>query len=444
MRSPSTAALVLLGTVTAQAQPELHLDEAVQTALRNQPQILQATANVNAAVGRREQARAALLPQLNGTASASRVHGSSFTVSTIGTPVDPSTQAPNVVGSAPVASGRSNATSNRFVVGVGASAVLWDLGAIELLRAAHRSVDAERAQQKATQLQVVLAVRTAFFAARAQRDLIAVARENVENTLLHQRQIEGFVRAGTNPQIDLARVVTDVANAQVQSLNAGNAGLLAQARLHQAMGVGRDPREVADDQLPAAADEDAPLDALVQEALENRPELKSLMLQREAQAFNVAAARADFVPVVSASGSVSEVGDALNDLGPTWSFGATLSWRIFQGGLTLGQIHEAEAGAQSLLAQHQLEQFQVQLEVESAQLNLKAGKSVLEASNRVVTQAQVLLRLAERRYEVGLGNVIELSDAQISYTTARAQQVQAQFNLSTARAQLLAALGRTR
>jgi len=58
-----------------------------------------------------------------------------------------------------------------------------------------------------------------------------------------------------------------------------------------------------------------------------------------------------------------------------------------------------------------------------------------------VTNARERLRLAEGRYAAGVGSPIELGDAQLALTTAQAQAVQAQYNLSSARADLLAALG---
>ena len=52
------------------------------------------------------------------------------------------------------------------------------------------------------------------------------------------------------------------------------------------------------------------------------------------------------------------------------------------------------------------------------------------------------LRLAEGRYETGVGSIIELGDAQIALTAAGQQNVQAEYGLSQARAQLVKALGR--
>jgi outer membrane protein len=61
-----------------------------------------------------------------------------------------------------------------------------------------------------------------------------------------------------------------------------------------------------------------------------------------------------------------------------------------------------------------------------------------------LTNARQRLRLAEGRYQSGIGTVIELGDAQLALTAAAAQRVQADYTLSSSRgAQLLHALGRS-
>jgi outer membrane protein len=65
------------------------------------------------------------------------------------------------------------------------------------------------------------------------------------------------------------------------------------------------------------------------------------------------------------------------------------------------------------------------------------------AVDDALVSAREQLRLAEQRYATGVGNIIELVDAQVAYTSAAAQVVQARYGLATARAQLLAALGRS-
>ena len=83
----------------------------------------------------------------------------------------------------------------------------------------------------------------------------------------------------------------------------------------------------------------------------------------------------------------------------------------------------------------------MQLDVEAALLAVRASKASVAAIAEAVTSAGEQLRLAEGRYRTGLGNAIELSDSQQAFSAARAQAVQAQFNLAGARAQLSIALG---
>jgi outer membrane protein len=84
----------------------------------------------------------------------------------------------------------------------------------------------------------------------------------------------------------------------------------------------------------------------------------------------------------------------------------------------------------------------VRFEVENALLAVRRAKSEIDAAQEALVNAQEQLRLAEGRYQTGVGNIIELGDAQVPVTRAAAQKVQADFDLATARAQLLHALGR--
>jgi len=81
--------------------------------------------------------------------------------------------------------------------------------------------------------------------------------------------------------------------------------------------------------------------------------------------------------------------------------------------------------------------------VQQAWLAVRANKASMAASQEALVNAKEQLRLAEGRYNAGTGSVIELGDAQVAATNAAAQVVQADYNLATARAQLLAAMGRS-
>jgi outer membrane protein len=132
----------------------------------------------------------------------------------------------------------------------------------------------------------------------------------------------------------------------------------------------------------------------------------------------------------------------LDSLTPSWAIGAQLLWPIFQGGITKGVVHTAEANLSYADAALEAERLQVRFDVLQAVLTLRATKVAIDASREALVNAREQLRLAEGRYQSGVGSIIELGDAQIAATNAAAQVVQADFNLATARAQLLTALGR--
>jgi len=290
---------------------------------------------------------------------------------------------------------------------------------------------------------VLLNVRKAFFTARADRALVEVAQKTLANEAKHMAQVQGFVTAGTHAEIDLAQERSNLANDRVQLITAQNNYAVARSQLNQAMGVvGTLDYEVADEEIGKLPGEDESTDSMMPQALANRPEILTLEKQRESEQLTVRSIRGAYGPSLYATGNASEAGYSLSGLYPTWSVGALLSWPIFQGGLTTGQIHQAEANVDATDAQLATEKLQVRVDVETALLGVRAAKASIDAANDALTNARELLRQAEGQYTAGVGTIIQLSDSQVTLTNAEAQVVQAQFNLATARAQLLTAMGR--
>jgi outer membrane protein len=103
--------------------------------------------------------------------------------------------------------------------------------------AARRTLEAQRFNETTARMQVLLNVRRAYFGARANRELVDVARETLEGQQIHLQQVQGFVSVGTQPQIALAQQKAAVANAQVQLITAQNNYDTARAQLNQAAGI---------------------------------------------------------------------------------------------------------------------------------------------------------------------------------------------------------------
>jgi len=424
-----TAALAAVLLLAAGAGPILTLDEAVTLARQGQPALRQARAATAVAEARRGEALSGFLPRLDADLGYQRF----------------STNLPGAAG-APARPESWDSTS-RLTASATASMVVWDFGAtLGRYQSASALATSQLASERATTAQVLLEVRTAFFAARARKDLVAVAEETLANQEAHLVQVQGFVTVGTRPEIDLAQARTDRANAEVSRIGAVASYQTAKAQLNQAMGVEATTGfDVADDQLPEVAGEDAALEALVEEALRARPEVAAVEAQLRAQEAAVSAARGGWFPSLGLSAGMNNVGQALSGPDATWNWnaGATLSWNLFQGGMTSSLVREAEAGVESVRAQLASLRLQVRLDLERARFAVSSARAKLVATGEALASARERLRLSVGRYLAGSGSALEQSDAQLQVTLASAQKVGAQYELSSARAQLLVALGRS-
>ncbi|MEO8875175.1 MAG: TolC family protein [Polyangiaceae bacterium] len=420
-------------TAAAPATQALSLADAERAALAQQPQIIAAHAQTNAADARAREARSPLLPQVLGTAEYLRETGNFA-------------PRPGAVPGATAATSSSLTNSfNYWAFGVTANQLIYDFGQTwGRYKSAEATTEAQRAAEKALRLQILFAVRHAYYNAWAQKALVGVAKETLDDQERHLVQIRGFVLAGTNPEIDLAQGKTVVANAQVALINAQNNYAVAKAQLNQAAGLFTQTQyDVGNEEPAPLTDEDAGLEALVRSAVAARPELAQVEKQREAQEKTLRAAKGAYGPSLSATAGINENGVALDGLVPNWDVGILLSWPIFQGGLTKATVDEQSATLQYVESQKNVELLQIRLDVETARLAVRAAKSSIGAANEALTNGREQLRLADARYATGVGSIIELNDAQVAYANAEAQVVQARFGLATARAQLLAALGRT-
>jgi outer membrane protein len=425
--------------VATGAQRVITLAEIERSALQLQPSLLVAKANTNAAWAQADQARAPLLPQVTGTASYTRETGNFA-------------PRPGAIPSATTSTTTVSPNNSLFATsydywqfGLTANQLIYDFGQTgEKYSAAKLNADSQRLTEQTTKLSILLNVRKAYFNARANKELVDVAKETLDDQNKHLVQVQGMVQVGTQPPIALAQQKASVANALVQLITAQNNYETAKAQLNQAAGLAQGTEyDVSDEDTGPLPDEDQPLETLVAKAIAARPEIAALVRQRDANEATLSSAKGGYGPSIGATAGVTDIGVNLSQLVPNWDVGVGVTWPLFQGGLTKGLVRQAEAQIDGVNAQKSLEELQVRLDVDSARLAVRAAKATIGAVDDALNSAREQLRLAEQRYSTGVGNIIELTDAQVQYTTAAAQVVQARYGLASARAQLLAALGRT-
>jgi len=170
-------------------------------------------------------------------------------------------------------------------------------------------------------------------------------------------------------------------------------------------------------------------------AYDNRPELRSLRAQEEAQSQRIGALERDYLPKVTGTGNYIWSGPTY-PLRESWNFGASVNLSIFNGGLTTAQVGEAKATLRNLQFTEDAQRQNITLEVNQALLNVSQATESVRVADKGLQQARENLALAEGRYATGVGAIIELTDAQTSLASAEANRVQALVNRRTAVASL--------
>lgn len=400
------------------ARPVVTLLGALKTADALQPSLRAAHASLEAAEARADEAYTPMLPQVS--------MGSGYA-------------------QGPQRSAFGNAGGNSFGANLSADQLLYAFGAdMDKWRAASSLGAAEAASERTARELAHLNVRTAYFSARSALVMAQVSERALTNQQRHLDEVTGFVAAGTRPSIDRVTAQRDVANARVQLINADNTYELAKAQLNQAMGVESSTDfDVANDTMSPVAGEDQPLDPMLNEAQQNRPEFAAMRAQELSERWTLRAIKSGNMPSLHLTTGLGEVGSQLHGIGTNWDAGVTMAWPLFAGGVTQAQQHEAEANLASLRAQADTLRQQVRLELERARLSVQAEKVAVVAAAESVRSAREQLSLAEGRYAAGVGSILEWGDSQLALVTAEAQEVQENFKLASARAQLIKALGRS-
>ena len=264
-------------------------------------------------------------------------------------------------------------TFPQWFAGLTASQLVYDFGeTINRWKAARVAADAADESTHTTEAQVAYNARSAFFTARAAKDLVGVARDTLANQEKHLAQVTGFVEVGTHPEIDLSQAKADRATAQLQLINAENNYAVAKAMLNMAMGVERSvDYDLSDEELPPVEGEDAQVEALIDVAKQSRPEMANLRLNLQSQELGLRSARDMYWPNLGLAGTANDSGPYLDRTNWNFSGVVTLSVPLLQGGAIDAQIHQAQGQVVQAQAQLETERQQVRLDVEQARLGIR-------------------------------------------------------------------------
>jgi outer membrane protein TolC len=400
----------------------LDLDRCIQIALLKQPSIISSYYTVEVNRSRVGQAQSNYYPQIAASGAYSRYSSPGILTE---------------VNSTLYSTGAFNQYSN----GLTLSQNIYDFGKTSSqVKMQRLNLDSASSDLETSKVQIVLNVKQAYYGVLQAARNRAVAEESVRQYQQHLEQARGFFNVGTKPRYDVITAEVNLSNAKLNLITADNALKIARVNLNNAMGVPDAPAYTVEDTLAFNKYELTLEDALTR-AMANRPDIRSLILRRQAAEENVLFAKTGYYPALTGSAAYNWQGETGVPLQNEWNVGVAVSFPIFNGFLTKHQVEEAEANLNVARANEEVLRQSVVLDVQQSYLNLKQYEDSIATADLAVSQATENLDIANGRYAAGVGNPIEVTDAQVTYSNAKLEYIQALTNYNVAHASLLKAMG---
>lgn len=267
-----------------------------------------------------------------------------------------------------------------------------------------------------------------------------VAVQDVASRRLLVRQAEARFDAGLVSRVDVDFARASLAESQVRLMQAQSDILTAFAGLDQALGVDRNVTWDLDDirqdvvlKEPATSVEDD-----VQQALRQRPEMQALEVREKAVHQQALAFQADEKPFVrmAVTGGDLNVSHANLNQDHTYAGGLMFSWPMYTGGQVQGEVSEALHQASAVRAQEDVEAQAIRRQVTQDRLQLATLLQSAPAYEELVRRSRDLLKLAQERYAAGLGNLLEIQEAEAENLTAENNMARLYYSIATTRAAL--------
>ena len=326
----------------------------------------------------------------------------------------------------------------RAAGGVVVSQLITDFGrTTNLVSSANLAAKAEDQNAAATKEQILLAVDQAFYSALQAHAVLAVAQQTVSARQTVSDQVEALFKSKLKSQLDFSFASVNLAQAKLLLLDAENNENAALATLSMVLGYSKTQNFQLVEDTTAVNSPPGNVDDLISQAFAIRPEILSLEFQyQSAQKFHTAE-RDLFFPDIRAVGAVGDT-PVRNPVLSNWygAVGVNVEIPLFNGFLFSARSREASLREQAASDRLLDLRNRIARDVRTSWLNANAVYERVGVTQQLLDQANLALDLAQTRYKLGLGSIVELSQAQLQQTQAQISNAQAGYDYRLALAVL--------
>jgi outer membrane protein TolC len=409
----------------------LTLDKALRFAVENNFEVQTAKEKIERQSGVRIEARSARLPSIDVISAASQVDTEKL---------------PNF-------GGQTFGSRYSWSIDLRVSQQLFTGGRNSALHERARLLeDAARFDLQTVINDVLLRVREKFLSVLVAREQVRVQELNLKLLEEELASEKNRFDAGTVSQFNVLRAEVALANARTPLIQAREDLKLAHQELRQIMGKEYGEQETMEDLVEIEGElKFIPSEIDLRSALSTaqlfRPELKRLALQKDADRELVTATKAEFFPTISAYGGYgvekTPFSDDFDDSQRGWMAGVESRWNLFNSLGTKGRLKQAKSELTLTRLNERETKLGIDTEVRRSFALLVEARERVQASRKVVDQAEESLRLVKARLEAGSAIQLEVLDSQVALLEARKNEIQALYDYNIGLSRLYKSMGQS-
>ena len=333
--------------------------------------------------------------------------------------------------------------SESLSTGLSASLPLYSGKRLEsAIKSAELGIDISKLEFSKAQDDLIYQVVTAYVNALENLATSQVDLETEKNLMEHEKMIAAQFDAGAKAKIDLLRAQVETSNALQDAARSHATYEVALTNLAALMSTDSIANLTVEDFETHLKLDD--VEKYLSEAEEKRFDLKADALRIEQGELSVTSAKSGWLPEVSAS-----VGTDLSGVSRTWKFtpdasaGLSASWNIFDSGVTRAAVESAKVEVERLKLALNADLDTAHEDVVTAHKNLRIALLRMTTTQKTVELAEEERFIATERYNVGEGILLDVLDAEVALSTAKKNNVSARYDVMRYSFDLAHAIGDT-
>lgn len=284
---------------------------------------------------------------------------------------------------------------------------------------ARKTYEAAENTMQANINDVVYQVKNSYYNLLYLQQQVEVYEDSVLQYQIHLKQAQAYYDIGSKAKIDVTTAAYNLDNTKLTLITARNSVDNGFASLTNAMGVPDFEAFSIKDRLDKKK-YDIDFESAFETASLARPELLASKKKMEGSKLLIKSTKVAFLPDVKAFGNYTQGGK--NPTGDdSYQIGAQMAYANVNLYLLKKQVDEAKLAYQKDLADYETQRQKVYLDVKQAYIQLRNAQQSIPVARSSMNMAKEQYDLASGRYKVGLGDAIELKDAENTYRTAKLQ-----------------------